>query len=93
MKADLLQGVIFHELSTAGKLLEEKVLEPELKEKAVDIIHKIEGTELFDLLENFLGDISKRIADLLSASISKNDRIVSFNQGNSSDSFDIGEFV
>ncbi|MBV8326708.1 hypothetical protein [Chryseobacterium sp.] len=86
-------GVTFQELSTAGQLLQQDLLEPDLAQQAVDIVQKIQGTELFDLLENSLGDASKRIADLLSASISKDDQIISSERSNSSDSFDIGEFV
>jgi len=86
-------GVTFQELSTAGELLQQDVLKPDLERQAVDIIQKIQGTELFDLLENSLGDASKRIATLLTASISDDDKIISSRRNNSSDSFDIGEFV
>jgi len=86
-------GVTFQELSTADQLLQQDVLEPDLERQAVDIIQKIQGTELFDLLENSLGDASKRIASLLSSSISKDDEIVSSMQSDSPDSFDIREFV
>lgn len=86
-------GVTFQELSTAGQLLQEEVLEPDLEQHAVDIIQKIQGTELFNLLEDSLGEASKRIASLLSESVSNGEGIISSNQSNSSDSFDIGEFV
>ncbi|GEN66162.1 hypothetical protein [Chryseobacterium rhizosphaerae] len=86
-------GVTFQELSTAGQLLQQDLLEPDLEQQAVDIIQKIQGTELFDLLENSLRDASKRIASLLSSSISNDDEIVSSKRSNSSDSFDIREFV
>ncbi|WP_426478117.1 hypothetical protein ACP3T3_01140 [Chryseobacterium sp. CBSDS_008] len=86
-------GVTFQELSTAGQLLQQDVLKPDLERQAVDIIQGIQGTELFDLLENSLGDASKRIASLLSSSISNDDEIVSSKQSNSSDSFDIRKFV
>ncbi|WP_312822731.1 hypothetical protein [Epilithonimonas sp.] len=86
-------GVTFQELSTAGQLLQEETLEPDLEQQAVDIIQKIQGTELFDLLESSLGDASKRIASLLKESISNEDEIISSKRSNSSDSFDIGEFI
>lgn len=86
-------GVTFQELSTAGQLLQQDVLEPDLEQQAADIIQRIQGTELFDLLENSLGDASKRIATLLTASIPDDDKIISSKLNNSSDSFDIGEFV
>ncbi|MGV2451697.1 UNVERIFIED_CONTAM: hypothetical protein POZ17_14985 [Ralstonia mannitolilytica] len=86
-------GVTFQELCTASQLLQQYVLEPDLEQQAADIIQRIQGTELFNLLENSLGDASKRIATLLTASIPDDDKIISFKQNNSSDSFDIGEFV
>lgn len=86
-------GVTFQELNTVGQLLQQDVLEPDLEQQAVEIIQRIQGTELFDLLENSLGDASKRIAILLYESISNDDRTLSSKQDNSSDSFDIGEFV
>ncbi|MDR6920012.1 hypothetical protein [Chryseobacterium sp. 2987] len=86
-------GVTFQELSTAGQLLQQKMLEPDLEQQAVDIIQKIQGTELFDLLESSLGDASKRIGSLLKESISNEDEIFSSKRSNSTDSFDIGEFV
>ncbi|MBV6880471.1 hypothetical protein NG800_013885 [Epilithonimonas ginsengisoli] len=86
-------GVTFQELSTAGKLLQQDVLEPDLEQQAIHIIQKIHGTELFDLLENSLDDASKRVANLLSQSISNEDVGISFKRKNDADGFDIGEFV
>ncbi|MCD0477820.1 hypothetical protein LPB90_05100 [Chryseobacterium sp. LC2016-29] len=86
-------GVTFQELSTAGQLLQQDVLEPDLEQQAVTIIQKIQGTELFDLLENSLGDASKRIAALLSQRISNDDEVISFKRKDDADGFDIGEFV
>lgn len=86
-------GVTFQELSTAGQLLQEEVLEPDLEKQAVDIIQKIQGTELFNLLENSLGDASKRIAHLLNQTISNDESQISFKGKNDAEGFDIGEFV
>lgn len=86
-------GVTFQELSTAGQLLQQDVLEPALEQQAVHIIQKIQGTELFDLLENSLGDASKRVANLLSHNISNEEEDISFNRKDDADGFDIGEFV
>ncbi|MGE8534436.1 MAG: hypothetical protein ACN6OJ_07615 [Chryseobacterium sp.] len=86
-------GVTFQELSTVGQLLQQDVLKPDLERQAVHIIQKIKGTELFDLLENSLGDASKRIAILLRESISNDDQTVFSKRKNSADGFDIGEFV
>ncbi|REC42048.1 hypothetical protein [Chryseobacterium sp. 5_R23647] len=86
-------GVTFQELSTAGQLLQQDVLEPALEQQAVHIIQKIQGTELFDLLENSMGDASKRIAALLSHGISNADEEISFKRKDNAAGFDIGEFV
>lgn len=87
-------GVTFQELSTAGQLLQQDVLEPDLEQQAVNIIQKIQGTELFDLLENSLGDASKRIAALLSQSISNKVEDISVKKRqDNAEGFDIGEFV
>lgn len=86
-------GVTFQELSTAGQLLQQDVLEPDLEQQAVLIIQKIQGTELFDLLENSLGEASTRVAALLSQSISNEDEEISFKRKDDADGFDIGEFI
>nr|WP_314492175.1 hypothetical protein [uncultured Chryseobacterium sp.] len=86
-------GVTFQELSTAGQLLQQHVLEPALEQQAVHIIQKIQGTELFDLLENSLDDAAKRIAALLGESTSNEDDEIYFKRKDDADGFDIGEFV
>ncbi|WP_077416166.1 hypothetical protein [Chryseobacterium sp. JV274] len=86
-------GVTFQELSTAGQLLQRKMLEPDLELQAVAIIQKIHGTELFDLLENSLGEASKRISNLLSQSISNDVEGISSSYKDGVEGFDIGEFV
>ncbi|WDF45977.1 hypothetical protein PQ459_13825 [Chryseobacterium sp. KACC 21268] len=86
-------GVTFQELNTAGQLLQQDVLEPDLEQQAVDIIQKIHGTELFDLLENSLSDASQRISALLSQSVSNEDEDISLKLKDDVDGFDIGEFV
>ena len=61
----LAQGVIFEELISMGALLQKENLEQSQKEAAVAIVQKIQGTELFSLLENYMGDASRKIAELL----------------------------
>lgn len=87
------KGVTFQELSTAGRLLQQDVLEPDLEKQAVNIIQKIQGTELFDLFENSLGDATKRVAALLSHSTSNENDEISYKRRDDADGFDIGEFV
>lgn len=86
-------GVTFQELSTAGQLLQEELLEPALEQQAVNIIQKIQGTELFNLLENSLEGATQRIADLLSQSTSNADVNRSPNRKNEAEGFDIEEFI
>ncbi|WP_300350494.1 hypothetical protein [Chryseobacterium sp.] len=93
MESGFATGVTFQELSTAGQLLQQDLLEPDLEQQAVHIIQKIQGTELFDLLENSLGDASKRVADLLSQSIYNEVEGISFKCKDDAVGFDIGEFV
>lgn len=86
-------GVTFQELSTAGQLLQQDMLEPDLEQQAVTTIQKIQGTELFDLLENSIHDASTRIAALLSQNISNADEDIPFKRKDNAEGFDIGEFV
>lgn len=62
----LAQGVTFEELGTAGMLLKRDKLEPSQQRIAADIVQKIHGTELFDLLVNSVEDASRKIEILLS---------------------------
>ncbi|WP_228445044.1 hypothetical protein [Chryseobacterium indoltheticum] len=86
-------GVTFQELSTTGQLLQQDLLEPDLEQEVVTIIQKIQGTELFDLLENSLGDASKRVAALLSHGISNADEEISYMRKDDANGFDIGDFL
>src|SRR5690606_11022744 len=45
-------GVTFDELTTVGAWLGQESPEPALQLKAVDIVQRLQGTELFGLLEN-----------------------------------------
>ncbi|HRO46775.1 conjugal transfer protein TraD [Agriterribacter sp.] len=87
-------GVTFDELSTVGALLQQEALEPALQEQAVEIVHKIQGTELFSLLENSIEDASQKIARLLDKTIeTETDSGSSTMRNKGLDGFDIGEFV
>ncbi len=88
------QGVTFEELSSVGMLLQKEKLEPSQKETAVAIVQKIQGTELFTLLENSMESASRKIAELLDSSLStETDASSSFLRKNDLENFDIGEFV
>ena len=88
------QGVTFEELNSVGVLLQKEELEPAQKEIAIAIVQKIQGTELFSLLENSMEDASRRIAELLDSTLSSETEAGSstLRKSDLSD-FDIGEFV
>ena len=88
------QGVTFEELSSVGILLQKENLEPSQKETAAAIVQKIQGTELFSLLENSMESASRKIAELLDGSLSTDARASSSILRKSDlEDFDIGEFV
>lgn len=88
------QGVTFEELSSVGMLLQKDKLEPSQQETATALVQKIQGTELFSLLENSIESASRKIAELLDGSLSSEKhsgssylRKIDLNE------FDIGEYV
>ena len=88
------QGVTFEELSSVGALLQKENLEQAQKETAVAIVQKLQGTELFSLLENSIEGASRKIAELLDSTLSRETEAGSstLRKSDLSD-FDIGEFV
>jgi len=88
------QGVTFQELNNVGVLLQKEKLEPAQKETAIDIVQRMQGTELFSLLESSMEDASRKIAELLDSSLSSETEAGSSNLRKSDlNDFDIGEFV
>ena len=88
------QGVTFEELSSVGVLLQKEELEPAQKEPAIAIVQKIQGTELFSLLENSIEGASQKIAELLDSKLSSETETGSSTlRKNDLSDFDIGEFV
>lgn len=90
----LAQGVTYDELSSVGALLQKENLEQSQKEIAVAIVQKLQGTELFSLLENSVEGASRKIAELLDSTLSteSEDGSSTLRKNDLSD-FDIGEFV
>ncbi len=88
------QGVTFEELSSVGVLLQKEELEPAQKETAIAIVQKIQGTELFSLLESSIEGASRKIAELLDSTLSaETDNSSSTLRKSDLSDFDIGEFV
>jgi len=61
-----LQGVTFEELGSVNNLVQKEDLNQDQKDKVVEIVQRLQGAELFSLLENSMeGDISFFIFDQL----------------------------
>ncbi|SFO17719.1 hypothetical protein SAMN05421741_12416 [Paenimyroides ummariense] len=88
------QGVTFEELGTVTNLLQKVDLNQNQKGKAVDIVKRLQGTELFSLLEDSIQGASVKIAKLLDNKLSSvsNNIPPTVQKSNLSD-FDIGEFI
>ncbi|MGO1245566.1 conjugal transfer protein TraD [Sphingobacterium sp. JB170] len=90
----LAQGVTFDELSSVGALLQKENLEQAQKETAVAIVQRLQGTELFSLLENSIEGASRKIAELLDSTLSSETEAGSSTLRNSDLSdFDIESFL
>ena len=90
----LAQGVTFDELSSVGVLLQKENLEQAQKKTAVAIVQRLQGTELFSLLENSIEGASRKIAELLDSTLSSETEAGSSTLRNSDLSdFDIESFL
>ena len=88
------QGVTYDELSSVGALLQKENLEQSQKETVVAIVQRLQGTELFSLLENSVEGASRKIAELLDSTLSsETENSSSTLRKNNLSDFDIGEFV
>ncbi|MDV3876912.1 conjugal transfer protein TraD [Elizabethkingia anophelis] len=88
------QGVTFQELNSVGVLLQKEKLEPTQKETAIDIVQRLQGTELFALLESSMEGASQKIAELLDSTLTTDTKDSSSNLRKSDlGDFDIGEFL
>lgn len=88
------QGVTFDELAKVGKLLQQVKLEQSQKLEAVEIVQKIQGTELFYLLESSMNGASRKIAQLLDSTFTGSTDSGSSSLRNDDPSgFDIVDFV
>lgn len=88
------QGVTYDELTSVGELLQKENLEKSQKETATALVQKLQGTELFSLLESSIEGASKKIAELLDSTLTTETEDSSSNlRKNDFENFDIGEFV
>ena len=90
----LAQGVTYDELSAVAALLQKENLEQAQKETAIAIVQRLQGTELFILLENSVESTSRKIAELLDGSLSSTtDSAISAPRRIDESNFNIGDFV
>ena len=90
----LVQGITYDELSSVGALLQKENLEQAQKETAIAIVQRLQGTELFSLLENSIEGASRKIAELLDSTLATETEAGSSTlRNNDLSDFDIGEFV
>lgn len=88
------QGVTFEELSQVEILLQNENLEQDQKNTVVTLVQKLEGTDLFALLENSMEGASQKIAELLDSTLSSEKRTSSSNlRKNDLEDFDIEKFL
>ncbi|MDM1039054.1 conjugal transfer protein TraD [Myroides odoratimimus] len=88
------QGVTYEELSSVGALLQKENLEQAQKETAVALVQKLQGTELFSLLEDSIEGASQKIAELLDSTLTSEIEAGSSTlRKNDLSDFDIGEFI
>ncbi|KKO89145.1 hypothetical protein AAW12_23730 [Sphingobacterium sp. Ag1] len=88
------QAVSLNELTKVGNLLQQDNLDSAQEKEATDIIQKIEGTELFAMMQQSIEGASQKIARLLDKSLlEKHNVIQKENQSNEVDNFDIGDFI
>lgn len=91
---NLAQGVTYDELGSVGAMLQKANLELAQKETAVAIVQKLQGTELFSLLENSIEGASRKIAELLDSSLSSDTETSSSTlRKNDLENFDIESFL
>jgi len=75
-------------------LLQNENLEQDQKNTVVTLVQKLEGTDLFALLENSMEGASQKIAELLDSTLSSEKRTSSSNlRKNDLEDFDIEKFL
>lgn len=90
----LAQGVTFEELNSVEQFLNEKNSDNAQKETTAGIVQKIQGTELFNLLENSIEGASLKIAELLDNKLAlENNSDSSFLRNDDYERFDIEKFI
>lgn len=87
------QGVSLEELSKVGQLLQNSNLDDLQEKETVEIIRKMQGTEMFDTMQASIDGASQRIAKLLDKSLGNDNDYRSTSYSKDIDNFDIGNFI
>ncbi|WP_312715414.1 hypothetical protein [Sphingobacterium multivorum] len=88
------QAVSLNELTKVGDLLKQDNLDAIQEKETSDILHKMEGTEFFAMMQQSIDGASQKIARLLDKSLSEKHNVIpKENQNNALDNFDIGDFI
>lgn len=88
------QAVSLNELTKVGNLLKQDNLDAIQEKETSDILHKMEGTEFFAMMQQSIDGASQKIARLLDKSLSEKHNVTTKeNQNNALDNFDIGDFI
>ncbi|MFC3157093.1 hypothetical protein SAMN05443633_112108 [Chryseobacterium arachidis] len=87
------QGVSLEELSKVGQLLQNSNLDELQEKETVEIIQKMQGTEMFDSMQASIEGASQRIAKLLDKSLANDNDYRNTSHSKDIDNFDIGNFI
>lgn len=87
------QGVSLEELSKVGQLLQNSNLDDLQEKETVEIIQKMQGTEMFDSMQASIEGASQRIAKLLDKSLANDNDYRITSHSKDIDNFDIGNFI
>lgn len=87
------QGVSLEELSKVGQLLQNSNLDDLQEKETVEIIQKMQGTEMFDSMQASIEGASQRIAKLLDKSLGNDNDYRSTSYSKDIDNFNIENFI
>ena len=88
---DFSDGITIPQLHQVTVIMKNGVPDEAKREEAVALVTKIQGTELYDMLENSIEGSSKRIAKLLDKALPHTEPTLSKQNDNSD--FDINDFL
>ena len=88
---DFSDGITIPQLQQVTVIMKDGVPDVAKREEAVELVTKIQGTELYDMLENSIEGSSKRIAKLLDKALPHTEPTLSKQNDNSD--FDIYDFL